>query len=310
MARYRKIDPKIWNDFKFMELSKDGKLVFLYLLTHPSMTALGAMRASVPGLAAELIWPEKDFKKAFSEVLSRDMVRHDATSSFLWLPKFLKYNKPESPNVVKAWKSSLDLLPECDMKSELIRSVKDYTEALPLSFLEALPEVFLDNLLKSMFKTMPYQEQEQEQNNIYIRAFDERWKKYPAPEGKKEALESFLSSVYSDDLLSNFDTAFNNYIKHLKANPWKSPKLGKTFFGSWQEWTNWQEPSLSSSHSDAERKQIKVELRNLSERLERKKRYMKGCPEDDPRYIDLARDIKIIEAEIARLDGLLYEKVP
>lgn len=171
MSRYRKVDPRIWNDRKFSELNRDGKLVFFYLLTHPSMTALGAMRASVPGLAAELVWPEKDFKKAFNEIILRDMVRHDGRSSFLWLPKFLKYNKPESPNVVKAWKSSLDLLPECDMKSELIQSVKDYTEALPLAFLEALPLAFLEDLSKSIFKTMPNQEQEQEQN-IYIKHLD------------------------------------------------------------------------------------------------------------------------------------------
>jgi hypothetical protein len=171
MSKYRKVDPKIWNDFKFMELSRDGKLVFFFILTHPSMTALGAMRASVPGLAAEIVWPDKDFKKAFNEVLSRDMVRHDARSSFLWLPKFLKYNKPESPNVVKAWKNSLDLLPECNMKSQLIQSVKDFAEALPEVFLFALPEAFLEDLSKSMSKSMPYQEQEQEQE-IYIEHLD------------------------------------------------------------------------------------------------------------------------------------------
>lgn len=47
MARYRKIDSRIWNDAKFRELSDNGKLVFLMLLTHPSMTSLGAMRATV-----------------------------------------------------------------------------------------------------------------------------------------------------------------------------------------------------------------------------------------------------------------------
>jgi hypothetical protein len=56
MARYRKIDPRIWNDQKFRELSDDAKIVFFLLLTHPHMTALGAMRATVAGLAAELGW--------------------------------------------------------------------------------------------------------------------------------------------------------------------------------------------------------------------------------------------------------------
>jgi hypothetical protein len=54
MARYRKIDPRIWNDAKFRALLDDAKFVFMLLLTHPHMTALGAMRATLAGSAAEL----------------------------------------------------------------------------------------------------------------------------------------------------------------------------------------------------------------------------------------------------------------
>ncbi len=54
MARYRKVDPKIWNDEKFRALSDDGKLAFFMLLTHPHMTAVGAMRAMPSGMASEM----------------------------------------------------------------------------------------------------------------------------------------------------------------------------------------------------------------------------------------------------------------
>ena len=56
MAHYRKVETLIWNDRKFNALSSDGKLVFLFLLTHPNLTVLGAMRSSVMGLAGELQW--------------------------------------------------------------------------------------------------------------------------------------------------------------------------------------------------------------------------------------------------------------
>jgi hypothetical protein len=42
MGRYRKIDTRIWNDAKFRELSERGQLEFLFGLTHPNMTMLGA----------------------------------------------------------------------------------------------------------------------------------------------------------------------------------------------------------------------------------------------------------------------------
>jgi hypothetical protein len=60
MSQYRKVDTRIWNDAQFCGLSDDGKLVFLLLLTHPNMTSLGAMRATLAGLAEEIGWePER-----------------------------------------------------------------------------------------------------------------------------------------------------------------------------------------------------------------------------------------------------------
>src|SRR6266550_4963546 len=113
MARFRKVSPAIHNDEKFTALSDDAQLTFFYLLTHPHQTSLGAMRASIPGLAAEKRWPLSRFARAFQEIQSKGMVRHDPAASFIWLPNFLKYNGPESPNVVKSWGQALDLLPEC-----------------------------------------------------------------------------------------------------------------------------------------------------------------------------------------------------
>jgi len=54
MGRYRKIDPRIHNDAKFKALSERGKLLFFTILTHPHMTALGAMRATEAGLCQEM----------------------------------------------------------------------------------------------------------------------------------------------------------------------------------------------------------------------------------------------------------------
>lgn len=136
MARYRKIDTRIWNDERFALLSDDGKLVFLFLLTHPHLTSLGAMRATVPGLAAELRWPVERFREAFADLLTdaqRDgqpLVEHDDRACFIGLPKFLKYNSPENGNVVKSWGPLLDLLPECSHKTRLLSRVREHVQRL------------------------------------------------------------------------------------------------------------------------------------------------------------------------------------
>ena len=154
MSKYRKIDVRIWNDAKFSTMSDNGKLAFLFVLTHPHMTSLGAMRATIPGMAAELGWKPEAFREAFREALTKGLAKHDEKASFVWLPNFLKYNAPESPNVVKSWEKSLELIPECDMYFELLQQVKAFTEALPKGFVEALPEDFR--------KSMPNPEPEQE----------------------------------------------------------------------------------------------------------------------------------------------------
>lgn len=159
MARYRKVDPRIWNDAKFRGLSDNAKLVFFMLLTHPSMTALGAMRATVAGLAAEMGWSAEAFGEAFRDVIAKGMAEHDPKACFVGLPNFIRYNEPESPNVVKAWVGSLDLLPECEQRSRTIARAVAFAEAKGKAFAEALPEAFRE----AWPKTMPNQEQEQEQ---------------------------------------------------------------------------------------------------------------------------------------------------
>ncbi|ACL06264.1 hypothetical protein Dalk_4586 [Desulfatibacillum aliphaticivorans] len=168
MGKYRKVEVAIWNDKNFREFSDSGKLVFLFLITHPHMTSLGAMRASQNGLADELGWQPKAFSKAFEEALSKGMVKYDERACFVWLPKFLKHNGPESPNVVKSWGKALDMLPECVLYYELLQHVKRYTESLSEGYRKALP--------KDFSKAMPNQEQEQEQEqdkNLFVETSDE-----------------------------------------------------------------------------------------------------------------------------------------
>jgi len=130
MARYRKIDPRVWNDEKFRTLSDRGKLAFLFVLTHPAMTCLGAMRATFEGLAAELRWPFATFVDAIGEGIAHTMIEANRDASFIGLPNFLKYNEPEGPNsVTKAWPNALDLIPECHEKGRLLLRCRTYLEA-------------------------------------------------------------------------------------------------------------------------------------------------------------------------------------
>lgn len=180
MARYRKIDPRIWNDEKFRTLSHEAQRLFLFVLTHPSMTSLGAFRISRAGMAEELGLSEsltgslsKAFQEAFLEVLNKGMLKYDEKAFLVFAPRFLKYNAPESPNVIKGWFKAADLLPECPLKLEVIKvagqcisSMGDpFKKAFSETFekaLESLSDTLSEALPKAFRKSMPNQEQEQE----------------------------------------------------------------------------------------------------------------------------------------------------
>ena len=141
-TKYRKIDTRIWNDAKFCALSHSGKLVFFFLLTHPTMTPLGAIRANVPGLAFELGMGVEDFTEAFGEVLGQGMAEHDAKGMLIWFPNFLKHNIPESPNVVRSWVPAVRDLPESNLKDVLLEHAACTIDGLSEGFRKAFAEAF------------------------------------------------------------------------------------------------------------------------------------------------------------------------
>lgn len=157
--KYRKISPRVWNDVKFRRFSNNAKLVFFMLLTHPSTSAIGTLRSYVQGLAPELGWSEEVFREAFGELLSQNMVVYAEKDGLIWLPNFMKYNIPESPNVLKSWYPSWNDCPECELKNVVYLAVKKFSEG----FQEAFQEAFHEAFEKESAFPLPNQEQEQEQ---------------------------------------------------------------------------------------------------------------------------------------------------
>ena len=97
MARYRKIDVRMWNDRKFRELSDNGKLAFILLLTHPDTTQIGTIRTRVSNLADELGWQRDAMSHAIQEVTLNGMIDADEKAGLMVINNFLKYNAPSSP---------------------------------------------------------------------------------------------------------------------------------------------------------------------------------------------------------------------
>lgn len=174
MSRYRKVELKTWTDEKFRRLSPmppSGQGLWLFLMTGPHTGPIpGLFRAGRAGMAEELDWDIEAFDKAFAEVFDQGMAKADFKARVVWLPNALKHNKPESPNVVRSWRVELDLLPECDLKTEAVAYIRDFLKGFGEAYLLAFDEITGDGRKpsgnaspKPSTKAMPNQEQEQEQ---------------------------------------------------------------------------------------------------------------------------------------------------
>ena len=153
--RYRKVHCTIWNEEQFASLSNNAKLAYFYILTHPNMTALGAMRGTPNGIAAELGMPAS----AANELVSSFIVQYDPSTSCLYIPGFIEWQTPESTNVVKAWAKSFDLIPDGIFKRQVVLEAHAFIKTLSLpfqvAFEKAMNEAFPKGLDVGMTEGKP-----------------------------------------------------------------------------------------------------------------------------------------------------------
>ena len=173
--RYRTIDVRMWGDQKFRSLTPlkpSGQALFIYILTNPNTTSIpGLYRAGAAAMAEELGWSIEDFKEALEELIQQNLIKVDLNARVIYIPNAIKYNKPQSPNVIKSWVSHWDEIPECELKNiaylEFKISIQGMGEGFQETFHKALGEALEEGfpivLAKPSSKAMPNQEQEQEQ---------------------------------------------------------------------------------------------------------------------------------------------------
>ena len=162
MARYRKIDPRIWNDAKFSSLSNDAKLLFIYLLTSPQTQMIGAVPMRAESVAAELGFDMKRYCIGYQELYKSGIAEYDDRGLY-WVKNFLKYNSPDNPKVVISWRDSLDFLPECPLLKKVIESAKSHCVSRGEGYIEAFKRGIGNSMAYGMQYGTPYKEQEQEQ---------------------------------------------------------------------------------------------------------------------------------------------------
>lgn len=124
MSKYRPIDTRLWNDRKFLSLSGDGRLLWVFFLTSPTTLPIpGVILGGEAALAEQLGWTTERYRNAFAELLAKQL-RIRCEGRLVWLPNAIRYQPPRNPNMVKGWSETWDDIPECQLKAELWEALK------------------------------------------------------------------------------------------------------------------------------------------------------------------------------------------
>ena len=189
--RYRKLYCLIWNDDKFPFVSDDCQLVFFHVYFNPVSTPFGLFKVSVEALAADKRWSLKRYSKAFAEGLSKGFLEYDEKHHVLYFPRFLNYNPPANPNVLRSWSSIYNETPNCELKASFYKQLKALVEGYGEGFQEAFAEGFREPCRKGSRIQLQLQSQLQDTGPPYSPPkgddrFEEFWKVYPSRKGRKQ----------------------------------------------------------------------------------------------------------------------------
>lgn len=138
---YAKVARRVHQDGKFRALSRNGRLVWLTLLTSEHATTLpGFYRASQAMILDELgDFTPDEWQAARTELEASGMARFDDIERIVWLPNAsnVAYNTPDNPNVARSWARKLAQFNRHGLAVEYCRRLIEVSEMWPRAVREA-----------------------------------------------------------------------------------------------------------------------------------------------------------------------------
>ena len=102
MAGYRTFNPRFWEDDFILDLSKDEKYFYFYLITNPKTTLWGIYEISFKVINFHTGLTEESIKKLLIKLQSKEKIIFDEKTNEVCIRNYLKHNFNPSPLVIKS----------------------------------------------------------------------------------------------------------------------------------------------------------------------------------------------------------------
>jgi hypothetical protein len=112
MRDYGKVHTSFWTSDTLREVDDHAKLLALYLLTSPHTTMIGAFRLPDGYAFEDLGWSSEQLRNGLQTLSDSGFSIYCQKSKWVWILKFLDFNRPENPNQWKAAAKLAASIPE------------------------------------------------------------------------------------------------------------------------------------------------------------------------------------------------------
>lgn len=111
MRDHGRIYCAFWSSNDVQAMSDDAKLLAAYLLSCQHGTIAGVFRLPDGYACEDLRWTAERVSKGFRELESNGFANRCETTKWVWVRKYLEWNKPENPNQWKAVDKVVSMVP-------------------------------------------------------------------------------------------------------------------------------------------------------------------------------------------------------
>ena len=209
---YKQIDERFWKDKKIKQLSKDGYLLFLYLLTspHTHYTGLSEMTLDYVNIDTPLL--EKESKAAYKELVALELIKYDPTNELVWIVNMHKYHI-KSEKHIKFADKHIHSLPKSILCKELADTLLiPYRYPIDTLFSTentlSASEKYPIDISKSKSKSKSKKEVKVKVD--YENEFKEFWELYPSKVEKKKSRLAF------NKIMAEGKTEFKEIMEGLR----------------------------------------------------------------------------------------------
>ena len=124
VPRYYRISTRFWDDEKSRGWPTDVKLLALYLLTSRHRTLEGIFVLPLSSVCEDLHWNRKKLSKLMTVLTTNQFLRYDPEARVMLIRNALRYQAPESANVVTGAIRRIKDLPKSPLLEEFLALAK------------------------------------------------------------------------------------------------------------------------------------------------------------------------------------------